>query len=305
MLLLIAALVCLSISLLSFELLRSRPQSLRYRIAPNGAEVPDLTASDRTAGSIGQRLIGPAVRRVGTGIGRLLPTNLLRSITRLLIAADEPWSLAGFLAAWLTSATVGALLWVYIGVSNASLSGLQIAVIGMAIMPFAVLVPYAAVRSKARRRQKSIILALPDAMDLLVTSVEAGMGVDSAFALVTDKTTGPLSEAFSSYLKEAGLGRPRREALVAVAERTGVPDLIEIANSVNQGEQIGTSIGDVLRAQAGDLRARRRERAQMRAQRAPVLMTIPLALCFLPAMVAVVIVPSILNLLDYVEGLGS
>jgi tight adherence protein C len=142
-------------------------------------------------------------------------------------------------------------------------------------------------------------------MDLLSTSVEAGLGVDAAFALVTQKTSGPLTEAFALYLRQVGLGRGRQDALVYVAERTGVPDLIGIANTVNQGEELGTPLGDVLRRQAEDLRAARRQRAQIAAQRAPVLMTIPMALCFLPAMGAVVVVPSILTLFRFVGDLGG
>jgi tight adherence protein C len=177
--------------------------------------------------------------------------------------------------------------------------------ISLAILPFAFLVPYLILRRRARRRQKSVARALPDALDLLVTSVEAGLGVDAAFAMVTERTSGPLSQTFALYLKEVGLGRPRRDALAHVAERTGVPDLIRIAASVAQAEEIGTTLGDVLRTQAEDLRLLRRQRAQEAAQRAPVLMTIPLALCFLPAMVAVVIVPSILNLMQFISDLGN
>src|SRR5690606_32122903 len=120
-----------------------------------------------------------------------------------------------------------------------------------------------------------------------------------------EKTEGPLSDTFALYLRQVGLGRARQDALLYVAERSGVPDLIGIAHSVNQGDELGTPLGDVLRRQAEELRLARRQRAQVAAQRAPVLMTIPLALCFLPAMVAVVIVPSIMNLINFVGDLGG
>jgi tight adherence protein C len=142
-------------------------------------------------------------------------------------------------------------------------------------------------------------------MDLLVTSIEAGLGIDAAFAVVADKTTGPISETIALYLRQVGFGRSRRDALVATAERTGVADLIGVAHSVSQAEQLGTTLGDVLRVQAADLRMLRRQRAQAAAQRAPVLMTIPMTICFLPAMGAVIIVPSIMNLLRFVGGLGN
>lgn len=305
MLFIIALLVFLAVTGFAYEVLRARPTTLRHRITPEGAIEVESIERKRTDGSLIERVFAPATRGFGGRIARLLPGNLIRGTARMLVAADEPWSLPGFLAIWVLSAAAGALLWLYIAASSATLTGLQIAVIGMAIMPLAILLPYGRVRSKANRRKRAIVRALPDAMDLLVTTVEAGMGVDAAFAMVTDKTEGPLSETLAQYLKQVGLGRPRREALIEIAERTGVEDLVEIANSIKQGEELGTPVGDVLRVQAEELRARRRERAQTRAQRAPVLMTIPLATCFLPAMVAFVIVPSMLNLVQFVGNLGS
>jgi tight adherence protein C len=97
------------------------------------------------------------------------------------------------------------------------------------------------------------------------------------------------------------LGRARRDALKYAADRTGVQDLITLAAAINQGEELGTTMGDVMRRQAKELRTLRRQRIQEAAQRAPVKMTIPLATCFLPAMAAIVVVPSILNLLNFLE----
>jgi tight adherence protein C len=106
-------------------------------------------------------------------------------------------------------------------------------------------------------------------------------------------------------LRQASLGRSRAEALVSVAEKTGVQDFITLAAAINQGEELGTSLGDVLRRQAEDLRALRAQRAREQAQKMPVWMTIPLVFCFLPAMGAVIVVPSILNLIDFATGLGD
>jgi tight adherence protein C len=303
MLLLIALLTFLSVALLTLELSRPRSPVVRRRLGIED-RAHDAPRS-RTDGTLVQRVVSPTLSSLGRRVAAVLPANVLRNLSRLLVAANEPWSLPGFLAVWVLSTGAGALLWAYIALSSPSITSLQLAVVGMAIMSLAILLPYARVRSKAKARQRAIIRALPDALDLLVTTVEAGMGVDASFAMVADKTQGPLSDSFAHYLRLVGLGRPRREALTEVAERTGVDDLIAIANSVSQGEALGTPVGDVLRAQATDLRARRRERAQARAQRAPVLMTIPIALCFLPAMAAVVVVPSILNLLNFVRDLGS
>jgi tight adherence protein C len=223
----------------------------------------------------------------------------------MLIHANEPWSLTGFLTVWAAVVALGIAALAYIAASNESISALQMTSIAALVVPMTVLAPYGLLRRRARARQKAIVRALPDAMDLLVTSVEAGLGVDAAFAMVTEKTEGPLSDSFSLYLRQIGLGRSRQEALAYVAERTGVPDLISLATSVSQGEELGTTLGDVLRTQSHELRLARRQRAQEAAQRAPVLMTIPLALCFLPAMGAVIVVPSVMNLFNFVGDLGG
>jgi len=301
---LIAILTFVAVSLGAFELMRPKPDPIRRRIMGEAGQ-DEAPRHPRTEGGIGRRLIGPGLGRIGQLLARLLPQNWIRGIDRMLVMANEPWSLPGFLGIWALSVALGVLLLFYVVGSLQSPTPTQIFAITVAIFPFAVLLPYARLRNKVKKRQKAIIRALPDAMDLLTTSVEAGLGVDAAFALVTEKTEGPLSETFALYLRQVGLGRARQDALVYVAERTGVPDLIGIAHSVNQGDELGTPIGDVLRRQAEDLRVARRQRAQLAAARAPVLMTIPMALCFLPAMVAVVIVPSILNLVRFVGTLGQ
>jgi tight adherence protein C len=285
--------------------MRPKADPGRRRLTTNASAETEAARHPRTEGGLGRRIIGPGLGRIGRLLARLLPQNWIRGIDRMLMMANEPWSLPGFLGIWALSIALGVLLLFYVVASLPNATATQIFAITVAIFPFAVLLPYARLRNKVKKRQKAIVRALPDAMDLLTTSVEAGLGVDAAFALVTEKTEGPLSETFALYLRQVGLGRARQDALVYVADRTGVPDLIGIAHSVNQGDELGTPIGDVLRRQAEDLRVARRQRAQLAAARAPVLMTIPMALCFLPAMVAVVIVPSILNLVRFVGTLGD
>jgi len=303
MLVLIGILAFASVSLGAWEALRPKENVVRRRILP---EETIVARRDRQLeGSIIKRMVRPAAIRMGHTFGLLLPQNVVRGVDRMLVMANEPWSLSGFLATWLVSIVVGFLFLAYVALARPGITATQMIGLGVLILPMAVLLPYALLRHRVQVRQRSIVRALPDALDLLVTSVEAGLGVDAAFAMVTEKTSGPLSETFALYLKHVGLGRPRREALAHVAERTGVADLMGVAASVTQGEELGTTLGDVLRTQAEGLRLLRRQRAQEAAQRAPVLMTIPLALCFLPAMGAVVIVPSILNLANFVGNLGG
>jgi tight adherence protein C len=251
------------------------------------------------------RSITPALQGAGRGIGRLLPQNFVRTVDRMLQMADQPWSLPGFLAAWAGVVLAGGVLFLWLVTQRPGISPLQLFVLAVGLLPFPALLPYAALRRRVKNRQQRITRALPDAMDLLVTCVEAGMGVDAAFALVTERTTGPLAATLALYLRQVGLGRSRRDALAYVADRTGVQDLVGLASSIAQGEELGTSMGDVLRRQSEDLRTLRAQRARERAQRAPVLMTLPLVMFFLPAMGAVIVVPSIIHLVHFVQNLGG
>ena len=247
---------------------------------------------------------GRSFGRMRSRLPALLPARFVSRIRRMLIMANEPWSLGGFLTAWAAVFLFGLLFVVYLAAVR-GLTGAQVFTLSIAVLPAAVMLPYAILRRRVINRQTAIIRALPDGLDLLITCVEAGMATDAAFATVVAKTEGPLAETFSYYLKQAGLGLSRRQALTDVSERTGVQQLIALATSVSRGEELGTSLGDVLRLQAEDLRAERRARAHAAAQRAPVLMTIPLVICFMPAMAAVVIVPSILNLIRFTGTIGN
>jgi tight adherence protein C len=273
-------------------------QRIRQRL---GIDELALTSERRLEGSFLHRNIAPFAAKMGGRFAAVLPHNAIRGVERQLLAANEPWSLHGFLAVWILFAGLGVAFPTYVAFVG-STTPLQLVVLGSLSITLASLMPYMVLRRRIRARQKAIVQGLPDALDLLVTCVEAGMGVDAAFVMVAEKSEGPLAETFTLYLRQVGLGRARRDALLYVAERTGVRDLIVMASAVAQGEELGTTLSDVLRAQAEDLRVRRRQRAEAAAQRAPVLMTIPLVLCFMPAMAMVVVVPSILNLLDFVKG---
>ncbi len=291
-----------AVSLGAWELLRPKEDAVARRLM---SESSPLTRDRRLSGSFSSRTIRPALQRFGSRISSLLPQNFVRTIGRMLEMADDPWSLPGFLVSWAVVVLGSFGLFVWVVSSRPAITPLQVFVLAIGILPFPILMPYAVLRRRVKNRQASIVRALPDAMDLLVTCVEAGMGVDAAFGLVTERTAGPLSETFALYLRQVGLGRSRREALGFVSERTGVQDLVGLSSSIVQGEELGTSMGDVLRRQSEDLRALRAQRARERAQRAPVLMTIPLVLFFLPAMSAVIIVPAIINLVSFVGDLGK
>lgn len=299
----IGLLTFVSVTLLAWELLRPKENPVLRRI---GAEAPpEPTRERQLKGSLLSRLVAPVAADLGRWLGGVLPPGLVRRVSQVLVEANMDMPAGTFIGFWALAAAAGLGFALYFNWARPTMpvgARLLVSIYGGGLLAAA---PYILVWRRAVRRKKQITKDLPFALDLLVTCVEAGVGVEAAFAVVTEKTSGPISETFARYLKEVGLGRPRREALMDVARRTGVPDLVRFATSVEQAEEMGVSLGDVLRKQAEDIRVMRRLRAQEAANRAPILMTIPLVLCFLPAMAAVVIVPSILNMLSFVSGLGT
>jgi tight adherence protein C len=297
---LIGLLTFIAVTMLVSYVAQPRGNDIRRRILEGSVESP--TGSQTRPGP-GHRLIRPVFEAFGGGLSRLLPTNMVRGIERTLIQAGEPCSVTTFMAIWgiVTLAVVAAIAWL---VSASGWSFVQLSLASILIFFYGAGMPLILLKRRASKRRKAIERALPDALDLLLTTVEAGLGVDAAFAMVAEKTRGPLAEKLTEYLKQVSLGQSRRDALESIAQRSGAQGLHQLANVVAQATTVGTTMGDVLRLQAAELRTLRRLKAQETAARAPIWMTIPLALCFMPAMGAVIVVPSILHLLESISNLG-
>lgn len=152
--------------------------------------------------------------------------------------------------------------------------------------------PYVWLSGRIRRRRGAIIKRLPDAFDLLTTCVEAGLGLDAALHRLSDRTHGPFGEELARTVRELGMGRPRREALRDLADRTQVEDLELFVSAVIQAEQMGSNIGEVLRLQSGQMRQRRRQSAEQQAHKAPVKMMLPLVTMIFPSLFVVLLGPA-------------
>jgi len=148
----------------------------------------------------------------------------------------------------------------------------------------------------ARRRRELIRAALPDALDLLAVSVEAGLGLDGAVSKLTEHMEGPLAEEFALTLSEMRIGESRSEALRRLAERADTAEVSSFARAIIQADQLGTSLGRILRVQAADTRLRRQAAAEERAMKAPIKMLFPTVLFIFPAMFLVILGPAILNI---------
>jgi tight adherence protein C len=152
-------------------------------------------------------------------------------------------------------------------------------------------------------RKKAITKALPDALDLLCISVEAGLAFDLALQRVADKWDDELSREFRRVLKDMQLGRSRREALKDLADRTGVDDVQTFTAAVIQADQLGVSMSKILRIQSDQMRVRRRQRAEELAQQAPIKMLFPMVFLIFPALFVVILGPAVPRIFSSFSGL--
>jgi len=158
--------------------------------------------------------------------------------------------------------------------------------------------------SKIGARQKMVQKALPDVLDLLCVSVNAGLGFDSALAKVVEKTKGPLTEEFARSLQEIRMSKSRKDALRALSGRVGLSDLTSFIAALIQADQLGVSIATVLKIQSEQMRTRRRQRAEEKAQKASLKMLFPLIFFIFPAMFIVLLGPVVLSVLATFRGGG-
>jgi tight adherence protein C len=161
--------------------------------------------------------------------------------------------------------------------------------------------PVAMLNSRIDKRRKAMEKELPDVIDLLVISVEAGLGFDAALGRVVQNVPGEISREFSRTLQETRVGVSRTDALRNLTERTDVDDLNTFVLALIQADQFGVSIARVLRVQAEEMRIRRRQRAQERAFKAPVKLVFPLVLFIFPALFVVILGPAAINITDSIS----
>jgi tight adherence protein C len=273
----------------SVDLARSRLEAVRRSPEPEPQEVvPPFS----------ERLIAPLTGWLVQRFSKLLPVSFLSGLERRLIRAGEPTTVSGFLTVTLISTlATGALALAVVSVSASRVGPMQVAAVALAAA-IGFFLPQLWLRQRVGARQAHIIKTLPDSFDLITTCVEAGLGLDAALKRVSEKVEGPFSDELSRTLQEVALGKMRRDALRELGERTGVQDLISFVNAVIQAEQMGSSIGNVLRVQSEQLRVRRRQRAQEQAHKAPVKMIFPLVLCIFPTLFLVILGPAVITIME-------
>lgn len=182
------------------------------------------------------------------------------------------------------------------------LSGLLGLVVAGFLVALLVVGPDTILNRRIEERQTEIRTMLPDVLDLLVISVEAGLGFEQALDRTVAAVPGALTDEFGRMLGEVRAGASRADAMRAMEKRSDVPELRSFVLAILQADTFGVSIGRVLRAQADEMRVKRRQLAEEKAQKAPIKMMIPMVFCVFPALFVVVIGPAIINIR---ESLGS
>ncbi len=245
-----------------------------------------------------ERTIRPLAARLSGFVARVTSTSFTQQTEKRLALAGNPGGLrtADWLGIKAVGAIVGAglffLLFVIVG-----FMGLPV-VLQFVMLPigglFGYTLPEFWLGGRVRKRQKEILLQIPDALDLLTISVRAGLGFDGALGKVVEKLHGPLTEEFRRALAEIRVGKARRDALRDIIPRTEVTALTNFIGAIIQAEQLGVSISKVLQVQSEQLRIERRQRAEEMAAKAPIKMLFPLVGCIFPSLFIVILGPAII-----------
>ena len=243
-----------------------------------------------------ERVLVPLANRLANWTLKLHPKTTVDGVSARLLAAGVGRTLSptDFLAFKSGLAIGGAVLGVVFGGAVTGPGGALLFPFMLAGVGF--IVPDLALSAKARARRDQIRAELPDALDLMAVSVEAGMGFDGALSKLTEHMSGPLTDEFALTLSEIRIGESRQDALKKLSDRTGTPELSSFVRSIIQADQLGISLGRILRVQATDSRNKRQAAAEEKAMKAPIKMLFPTVLFIFPAMFLVILGPAFLNL---------
>jgi tight adherence protein C len=239
----------------------------------------------------GERAIRPAVERLAAKARRFTPHGVVDGLEHRILLAGRPapWTIERVLAGKLVLGVAGVALGVMRFLGSPTLGGLGMAAGLVALGWFG---PDLVLRNRASKRQAEIGLALPDTLDQITISVEAGLGFDAALARTARTGTGPLAEELLRTLQDARAGMSRAQALKRLVGRTNVPELHHFVMAVIQADSYGVPIAQVLRVQSAELRVKRRQKAEEKAMKIPVKVLFPLMTCILPCMFIVIIGPA-------------
>lgn len=302
MLLFIAILAFITIFLLVYLLLTAYIPTtgaieMRLRALENsGKGRSDI--DEELAKPFSKRILAPFAKGLAQFFSWLAPQSLRNIMEEKMMMAggfgkltvDEFLVVCGVFALCLPG-VIGGLLLIIKAPSN------KVAGISMIAFVVGLVMPILLVNQKISKRKVSMQKDLPDVLDLLTVSVEAGLAFDGALAKLTEKMKGGLVEEFTRVLQEIRMGVTRRDALVALGKRCNVPDLSLFTTSLIQADQLGVSIGNVLRVQSVSMREKRKQRAEEKAMKAPIKMMLPLVLFIFPTIFIVLLGPAMIQII--------
>ncbi|OLC18734.1 MAG: hypothetical protein AUH27_07550 [Chloroflexi bacterium 13_1_40CM_66_19] len=272
--------------------------NVQQRLAAYGGEKPLTVEEIELQRPFSERVLRPSIERLGSLLSRSTPQKARQDLLNRLELAGRPGNLTpeDFAAVRLVAAAVMAALGLLVGLLLGNPVYLVISLVAGTILGY--YLPVLWLKQKVDGRRTEVQKGLPDALDLLVICVDAGLGFDAALARVTDKYKNALSELLSKALREVSLGRPRLEALDEMGRNSGVEDLHNFIQAVIQSEQFGTGIGKILRIQADEMRRKRRQRAQEKGAQATLKMMLPMVGCIFPTLWIVLLGPAVLILMQ-------
>ena len=245
-----------------------------------------------------QRILSPLSGSVATRLARLTPRSIREMVGEKLAAAGGLQGMGAneFLLLILFLSFALPLITAML----AMIAGAPVhQIVGFSLYAFALglYLPFFILNRKIKSRRRSMVRDLPDVLDLLTVSVEAGLGFDGALHKLSEKMKGALVEEFSRLLNEIRVGVPRRNALLAMAGRCNLEDVSVFTTSLVQADQLGVGIGNVLRVQSAAMREKRRQRAQAAAMKAPVKMLRPLVMFIFPTIFVILLGPAVIQLI--------
>jgi tight adherence protein C len=241
------------------------------------------------------RVLKPAYQRITQAIGNAAPTEIKKKYEDLIISSGSP-----------STVTFSSMLSIQImlGLVLGGIFFILMSAAGSAnrLLPFfagliGFVFPYVSLNTKATARMDKIQKSLPDMLDLLYVSVEAGLAFDMAMKKAAEKMHGPLSDEIIKSMDDISKGKEREESLRGMVARTKVDDLAQFVSAVIQAEQLGSNIANVLRVQSYSMRQVRRQRAQERAAKIPVKMLFPMVFFILPSLFVVILGPAFINIM--------
>jgi tight adherence protein C len=277
--------------------MQERALSRRTLQALDGYQVQSTVREQEMLDDLGSRVLAPVGQAAVKLVRRYTPAGYVENLARKTVLAGSP---AGYetdrLLVLKVLGAASGLVWVPLVFALLGLHGLFGIVVLALLWVVSFLAPDLALGRKIEERQHAIAVALPDVLDLLVISVEAGLGFEQAVERTASAVPGPLAEEFRRLLQETRMGATRADALRAMDERTQVEELRSFILAMLQADAFGVSVARILRTQADEMRVRRRLAAEEQAEKAPIKMLFPLVFCIFPAVFVVVLGPALITI---------